>query len=162
MPGSTYTPIATATGTGSSNTITFSSIPSTYTDLVVVAQMQANSNDYVNFRINNDTGSNYSNTQVYGTGSSAGSARASSQTSVLWEAIPSSPNVINSIIHFQNYSNATTYKTALLRSNDANSVVRAIVTLWRSTSAINRLDFYNNTNSFTTATTFTLYGIAAA
>ena len=33
--GSTYTPIATTT-LGSAGTITFSSIPSTYTDLVIV------------------------------------------------------------------------------------------------------------------------------
>jgi len=59
MPGS-YESIASASGTGSSGTITFSSIPSTYTHLQIRG---IGRNSYpstqVNVRFNSDTGSNY-------------------------------------------------------------------------------------------------------
>jgi hypothetical protein len=64
-----------------------------------------------------------------------------------------------------NYSNTTTYKTALNRSNQAAGGVDATVGLWRSTAAIDTIRFYANTNgsqNFLTGSTFTLYGIAAA
>jgi hypothetical protein len=159
----TYEAIQSYTGTGSSKTVTFSSIPSTYTDLVLVTQFQATaSGDFISFRINGDTGSNYSFTQVYGTGSGSGaSARSANQTTVTWESVPASPEVGNTILHFQNYSNTTTNKTVLFRSNLTSSIVRALVALWRNTAAITSIELYNNGNNFTTASTFTLYGIKA-
>lgn len=161
MPaGSTYTPIATAQGTGSSSTISFTSIPSTYTDIVAVLTFQTTSGNYINFRVNNLSTSIYSFTQLYGTGSAAGSARVTGQTESLFEATPTSPNVSNAIIHFQNYSNTTTNKSYLLRSNDSTATVRAIAGMIQLTSAINRIDF--NSGTFTSATQITLYGIASA
>jgi hypothetical protein len=159
----TYEAIQSYTGTGSSKTVTFSVIPGTYTDLVLVTQFQATaSGDFISFRINGDTGSKYSFTQVYGTGSGSGaSARSANQTTVTWESVPASPEVGNTILHFQNYSNTTTNKTVLFRSNLTSSVVRGLVALWRSTAAITSIELYNNGNNFTTASTFTLYGIKA-
>jgi hypothetical protein len=65
-----------------------------------------------------------------------------------------------------NYSNSTTYKTVLGRSNRASSDTAADVGLWRSTSAITRIDLAMGgsfpTNNFASGSTFTLYGIAAA
>ena len=60
--GSTYTPIATTTGTGSSGTITFTSIPSTYTDLrIILNGTETNATLYeFDMRYNNDSGNNYS------------------------------------------------------------------------------------------------------
>ena len=57
---STMTPIATNTLTAVASSVTFSSIPSTYTDLVLVLQGSFDSADDVRFRFNGDTGSNYS------------------------------------------------------------------------------------------------------
>ena len=76
--GSTYTPIATTTASGSASSVTFSSIPSTYTDLVIVADIlgAASTADAV-LRFNSDTTSNYSETVIRGDGSSAASARYS-------------------------------------------------------------------------------------
>ena len=166
MPaGSTYTPIATATGNGSGNTITFTSIPSTYTDLIVVMTYQnVSGGAYVSMRINNDSGSNYSFTQLYGTGSAAGSARSSNQTEITFESDPTTPNLGNGIFQFQNYANTSVNKTWLMRTNVASDVTRAMVGLYRSTSAINRLDFYDlgGSRAFTSGTVFTLYGLAAA
>ena len=73
MP-TTYEPIATANGTGSSGVVTFSSIPATYTDLVVASNIIGDANSAVRIRLNGDTtDSNYSYVLLYGNGSVAGS-----------------------------------------------------------------------------------------
>jgi hypothetical protein len=112
-------------------------------------------------QFNSDTTSNYSWTRLTGTGSAAGSTRATSQTSI--QAGWGGTDPATTIVSIQNYSNATTYKTCLVRTNDASGYVAAYAGLWRSTSAINRIDIlaYSGTN-FITGSTFTLYGIAAA
>ena len=62
-----------------------------------------------------------------------------------------------------NYSNSTTYKTFLTRDGRANEQVETFVNLWRSTSAITRIDLVRDgTNQIKTETTITLYGIKAA
>lgn len=67
----TYEPIATTTASGSSSSITFSSISSAYTDLVLVANASVTSgSDTAILRFNGDTGSNYSRTFLSGNGSS--------------------------------------------------------------------------------------------
>jgi hypothetical protein len=70
----------------------------------------------------------------------------------------------NAIINIQNYSNTTTYKTALLRSNLATGTypgVDAFVGLWRSTSAITSITILPASNNLLSGSTFTLYGIKA-
>ncbi len=160
----TYEPIATASGTGSNDVISFTSIPSTFTDIVAVLTHQTTQADYIYLRVNNLSTSIYSFTQLYGTGSTAGSARTSNQTESTFEATVASPNVNNAIFHFMNYANTTTNKSWLLRSNDSTAVVRAVAGLIRTTSAIDRIDFavLGNVPNFTTATVITLYGIKAA
>jgi hypothetical protein len=164
MPA-TYDKIATANGTGSSGQITFSSIPATYTDLVLVANPQSTSGArqmYLTF--NSDTGTNYSRTILSGTGSSAVSARNSNaqQTYLDYYGIVEATAPCIHITNIMNYANTSTFKTAMTRANDAASGVDAIVHLWRSTSAINRIDIYLDAVSFATASMFTLYGIKAA
>lgn len=159
MP-STYEPIATTTGTGSSGTITFTSIPSTYTDLILVQTGASSvSSQVIEIRFNNDSGSNYSRIYVIGNGTGASSGRDTNNTSVLAGLVEANTNTI---VHIQNYSNATTYKTCLIRNNVINTFTAAVVGLWRSTAAINRVDILVGSGSWNTTATFTLYGIKAA
>jgi len=98
--GSTYTPIATTTLGSSATSYTFTSIPSTYTDLVIVAQIKGDTTTYLNLRFNGDTGSNYSRTTLSGNGSTASSERRSNQTWINTdynEAIQTDFNYINII-----------------------------------------------------------------
>jgi hypothetical protein len=160
----TYEPIATTTLGSAAASYTFSSIPSTYTDLVLVA-VTKNSVVTVNgifIRYNGDTASNYSTTFLYGNGTSAVSSRASSQTQaqIGWDG---STDFVPTIINIQNYSNATTYKTALSRSNEPSSRVAAWVSLWRSTAAVTSITLTaESPANFAIGSTFTLYGIKAA
>ena len=171
--GSTYTPIATTT-LGSAATVTFSSIPSTYTDIKLViigGTTRATTSDVLFIRLNGDTGTNYSDTSLAGTGSAAVSQRSTSTTSLFDDSyvrLVGTTYGLNStmFIDFMNYANTTTYKTALLRCGAAETSppgTSAAVGLWRSTSAITSISLAGQTiSNFAVGSTFTLYGIAAA
>lgn len=163
MPaGATYTTIATTTLGSAQSSVTFSSISGSYTDLVLVIQGNFGSaGGSPTFRANGDSGSNYSDTFMYGSGSSAVSGRQTSQTQ---GALGYMSNAQSSVIaHFMNYSNSTTNKTVISRGNDTNNLVMARVALWRSTAAITSLEIRQDAaQSFQSGTTFSLYGITAA
>lgn len=169
MPA-TYDFIRSTTISSNTTSLTWSSIPSTYTDLVIVVSnvtsTAAGGTIYLQF--NNDTSSNYSMTEIYGNGTSAASTRVSSTTVIpinYFITTGTSQTGQVSIAHIMNYNNSTTNKTVLVRENNASDAsypgAGAIVGLWRSTAQINRIDFSNNTKTWN-AGTFTLYGIKAA
>lgn len=159
---STYEPIATTTLSSAQASVTFSSISGSYTDLVLVISAKATSS-VVNHRMqfNADTGTNYSWTRLFGNGSSAQSDRGSSNASCLIGAIDTTVFTAD-VISIQNYSNTTTYKTAIVRSNNTSYNTEATVNLWRSTSAITEIKIITSSQQLETGSTFTLYGIKAA
>lgn len=164
--GSTYTPIATSTLGSTATSYTFSSIPSTWTDLVVIVQAGVTSGDS-NFQLtfNSDSSNSYSRTYLSGDGSSATSGRAANVAYIRandqgYLHVGQSTMLI---INVQNYSNSTTYKTTLSRSaNGSDNGTAAVVGLWRNTSAITSLTLTIDASTFTAGSIFTLYGIAAA
>jgi len=157
----TYEPITTLTASGGSTTqLVMSSIPATYTDLVLIINgtLSTASNCYIQF--NGDTASNYSYTYLYGSGTAASSARGASQaTGALMNYIGTSQST--TIMNFINYANTTTYKTSLSRSSNSTTGVMIATQTWRSTAAINSITVVGGGN-FDSGTTFTLYGIKAA
>jgi hypothetical protein len=164
--GPTYVPIVTYTVPSNTTSYTFNSIPGTYTDLIIVCRAGAVSNSDLTFRVNGDTGTNYSTTNIYGDGASAGSVRTSNVTigyATYYGSIETLGNSVH-IIQFMNYSNTTTYKTVLARANNASASrgVDAIVNLWRNTSAINSVTLIGQNANILAGSIFTLYGIAAA
>jgi hypothetical protein len=156
MP-STYTPIATTTLGSTASSITMSSIPSTYTDLIVTVTTTTTGD--LTWRINSDTGSNYSQTVIYGY-SAFGSTRVSNQTSHFLNYGSNGGNFL-AVLQLNNYSNTTTNKTSLLRDAANGSTTDVMVGLWRSTSAINSLTFIP-TSTFAVGTTVTIYGVKSA
>lgn len=163
----TYEPIATQTLGSAAATVTFSSIPGTYTDLVLVMSATGSSSGLdIRVQVNSDTASNYSITRLLGY-TTATSNRASNAT--YWQLTNSvgigTTEPTAHILQFMNYSNATTNKTVLVRYNQFQSTfteVAAEVGLWRSTSAINTITFSLSSSTYATGSTFTLYGIKAA
>jgi hypothetical protein len=165
--GSTFTPIATTTLSSAQSSVTFSSISGSYTDLYVLISAAATSNTNVIYcQVGNgsiDTGSNYSNTYLYGSGSAAGSGRYTNAS--YWYAafeLMITDFSQNVVMQFQNYSNTTTKKTSLTRYNEATAGVGAFANLWNSTSAIDTIKFSISGTNFAIGSTFTIYGIAAA
>jgi hypothetical protein len=160
----TYEPIQTYT-LASPGTITFTSIPSTYTDLRLIINYTQGSSSSAQGYINNDSaGTSYSRTLLYGNGTSALSAR-NSNVSVFTLPVVSNSTIPNFVtMDFMSYSNTSTFKTFLAQgSSDQNGsgFSAASVFLWRDTSAINRIDLYGN-GTFAIGSTFTLYGVKNA
>ena len=162
--GNTYTQIASTTLGSAASSVTFSSIAGTYTDLVLVTAVANNtaSGNYFGMQFNGDTTANYSQTQLYGDGTSAASSRYTGNGTIIagW----TSTSISTLIFNIMNYANTTTYKTALIRN--ANSAYRegAWVALWRKTpEAITSITMASEgATLFTAGSTFTLYGILAA
>ena len=164
---STYVPIATYTIPSATPSYTFTTIPNTYTDLVLVGNYSfTGGTNYTVAQVGNgsiDTGSNYSFTVLNGNGSSPSSYRDSNKTYMQLDTNLTGSAQAMSILHFQNYANTSVYKTIMGRSSAAGSLVSAYVNLWRSTSAINQIKIFDfSGNNLTAGSTFTLYGIKAA
>jgi hypothetical protein len=159
MATKTYEPIETETLGTTESSVTFSSIPGTYTDLVLVFAGTVGILDNNNVTFNGDTGSNYSVTRLVGNGSTASSSRGSNLNAIQCGEIATSQS--NDIIQIQNYSNSTTYKTLIHRSNNTSQFLKASVGLWRNTAAITSITITNG-GTYQIGSTFTLYGIASA
>ena len=172
-PANSYESIATANGTGSSATITFSSIASTYTSLQIRFMAKStfgsdNANN-ITVRLNGDTGSNYARHNLYGDGSAAAAEGSASQTSMQLRFLAPSTSVnllgvgIVDILDYASTSKAKTMR--YFGGTDTNnnvSIISPVVLgsgLWTSTSAITSISFICSTLNFTTDTTFALYGI---
>ena len=167
---STYTPIATVT-LGSYNNVTFSSIPQTYTDLVLVAysntQQSGSIADVARLVINGGA-TGLSSTILSGNGSSSTSTRETTTTSGGYLGVRPAfaTNLYGAITtHIMNYANSTTYKTIIsCAASDSNGsgLTQMIVMTWPSTSAITSLIFGGTGNYPGPGTMVTLYGITAA
>ena len=157
-----YVALANITLGSSASSVTFSSIPATYRDLVLVSNFSI-STGQSQIRINSDTGNNYST--VLMSGSSAGGAQSNSFTASFFQ--PS--NLVGEPANTQNlwtlqlmdYSATDKHKTSLLRFNNAstNGPVQAQALRWANTAAITSILIYNGT--FLSGSTFALYGIAS-
>lgn len=162
--GNTYEAIFTDTLASAQASVTFSSIPSTYTDLVLVIQgFNTTNGAAAKMQFNGDTGSNYSTTWIEGAGSAASSGRASSDTSIFiyYNGGAFTNGISTAIVSVNNYSNSVTNKTSMSRFGNITQT-GAYVGLWRNTNAITSLVVNAITQNFQTGSTFSLYGIKAA
>jgi len=158
---STYTPIYAQTLSGAVSSITFSNIPTTYTDLVIVSTNITTSSGggFVSLRFNDDSGSNYSNTYITGITSATSGRNAGSVIYIVGDTDTTNPT--SGISHIMNYSNPTTFKTAISRCGFPTASTQILGHLWRNTSPITSITLYGNGN-LNSGCSFTLYGIKAA
>ena len=169
---STYSLISGQTLITTAATITFSSIPATYTDLQLVASMRS---DYVGafdaftLQFNTDTATNYSFTRLDGSGN-GGNATASGISS-------SAPTIVGTItgagatastfasvkIDIPNYliaSNKQIRTDSVSEQNVTTANMEANAYLWRNTAAINQIVINRQTGTvFNIGSSFYLYGI---
>ena len=160
----TYEPIATTTIATAVSSYTFSSIPATYTDLVLANSIKLTlTPNAIAIRFNSDTTTNYSYTYLAGDGSAASSGRGTSANGMQLDYITTTANFGSGRINVFNYANTTTYKTVVSRQDYAPAYVTAYVGLWRKTpEAITSITIYPVGGNFEVGSTFTLYGIKAA
>lgn len=161
MPGvQTYTLIDQTTLSSSAASVTFSSIPQIYEDLIIeVCGTCTVDAQNVYIRLNGDTGNNYSYTRITGNGTTAASLRDSNIPYGVTCDIGSTIN--SSQIQIMSYSSASVNKTILENGGIASSRVTAYVNLWRSTAAVTTVLLYPSSGSFASGTTVRLFGVVA-
>ncbi len=160
-----YIPLATVTLASNSTSVTFSSIPGIFKDVVLVGNWQNSSTSSAGrLQVNSDTGSNYNGVWMTGTGSSAGSGSEASQTSARIAGASVGPdnaytNMVT--ITFLDYAATDKHKTILSRFGTANRETQATASRWASTSAITSIRFFDILGqTFQAGATFSLYGVA--
>jgi hypothetical protein len=167
LPTPTYTPLATVTLGSSASSVTFSNIPATYRDLILVSAT-TNSNTGAQdafLRYNGDTGSNYN--LVYADISNNGNIISSSLSSVnyqyhFYNYSGTSSTINTCIVQLMDYSATDKHKTVLHRFGSANNMIGMYASRWASTAAINSVQLYTfGGPTFQTGSTFSLYGVIA-
>lgn len=176
MPaGRTYSSIATTTTTATTSSVTFSSIPQTYTDLVLVITPVLESASYPWLRFNANSGNNYSDIYMNGNPSGAitGGARTAQSRGYIAEQVTHLTDgnaKTNIIVNIMNYSDTTSQKTWFARGNSPYSGTytgnELIAGKWANTAAVTSITIgtaAGGTDYNLAAGTFiSLYGIERA
>jgi hypothetical protein len=165
-----YESIATVTvGSGGSSSVSFTSIPSTYTHLQlrIISRntIAGTSDDWVSYSLNSDTTTtNYYRHRLYGSGSAVG---AESGNNRLLFLSPNNGNTASifgtTIIDILDYANTNKYKTTRVMDawdGNGSGYVNFMSSLWKDTSAITSITFSGLT--FVQYSHFALYGIKGA
>ena len=173
-PSGAYDSIATTTVSTATASITFSSIPATYTHLQLrgigrSAQSGAGNNNGIYARFNSDSGANYAFHFLSGNGTAAGAAGVATQNELFINAAnPRGGDTASvysaQVIDILDYANTNKYKTVrALTGDDLNGsgIVRLFSGLWMSATAISSITLTMEGN-FETYSQFALYGIKGA
>jgi len=170
MP-STYTLISSNVLSSSAASVTFSAIPSTYTDLVVRISARGSRAavvDNIVVRYNSDSSAIYSTTMITGAGSTTSSFGTSGNTSFTFNTSNGNTTTANSFgsteIYIPNYLSTTSKPISTISLSETNSAtdnyLRALADLFRNTSAITSMTFTPEIGpNWLTGSSFYLYGI---
>lgn len=163
-----YDSIATViVGSGGAANITFSSIPSGYTDLQIrlFVRPTSTSNGPVFMQCNGDTGSNYTRHSVRGDGTTLFTSGTASTTSMYFNGFNTYAGATDrptiSIIDILDYKNTNKYKTVRTLAgleNNGSGEVGQYSGMWMSTNAITSIKLFDNVN-YGEYTKAALYGI---
>lgn len=170
MPTSTYVALATTTVTGSPvSSITFSSIPATYRDLVLVSapvDSAIATSQSLCVQFNSDSGSNYPFVYMGTDTTATPFSGATTLTFVVGARYDNRQDGMG-VLHIMDYSATDKHKTALTKCGMGNRTLSGITTLqtasrWANTNAITSLYLFSElAGSFAVGSTFSLYGIEA-
>lgn len=158
MPTATYIALANTTLTGTATSITFSSIPSTYRDLVLVWSGNSNS---LGFQFNGDTGSNY---PVVQTQTSIANSISSGEASIAPSWVGWSGNNHMFISNIMDYSATDKHKTVLTHANINIASGRSAVmqtARWANSNAINSIRIFTFSGAMESGVQIALYGIVS-
>lgn len=159
---STMTPIATQTLNANAASLTFSSIPQGYTDIIIITSglSQPAGGGAAFLRFNGDTSSNYSYRYMFGNGSSTSSGGFSNTTGVPTNRHNTTEG--GGKAHIMSYSNSSIYKS-VISTGAGNNISIAYSSMWRNTSPITSITIFPESGpGWAAGFTATLYGIKAA
>ena len=161
----TYVLISSSTvGSGGAASIDFSSIPATYTDLLVkVSGREATGTSLLFTMQINGVATNQSTRELRGSGSAASSGTNTIST-LDQNGSGTTASVFGSAeIYIPNYASTSIYKSISIDSVSENNATAAYMrlssALWSSNSAINQLTFYASSGNIAQYSTAYLYGI---
>ena len=166
MPA-TYEPIATTKITGSSTTqVDFTSIPATYTDLIISMNLvNGTSLNALFMRFNSDSGANYGSLN-WGVNGTTVFGQAGSGATTIQTTASSINDPMPALTHIFSYANTNIYKSGFTRSTSSGNPRTGMYAFgWASTSAISSITLYRDSGSpgiIGADSVFTLYGIKAA
>jgi hypothetical protein len=152
-----FTVLGNTTLATASASVTFSSIPGGYKDLVLVVSVATTSGTArQDLRFNNDTGTNYSYVYMRGDGSASSSAATGETKTYSGLVLNGGQGVF--ISEIMDYSATNKHKTMLTRSNPSNYGVWAFANRWANTSAINQIELLSGA-TYPAGSTFRLLGV---
>ena len=158
-----YYPLGAVTvGSSGAASVTFSSIPSTYTHLQVRIFQKSNSAGDLNYKFNNDSSSSYPRHYLAGDGSSIIVGGSGTETQGYIGYNPGSTYFQASVVDILDYADTNKYKTVRsLVGTDTNGGGYVILSSnsWLSTSAITTISFNQGNNTFSQFSSFVLYGV---
>ena len=144
-------------------TVEFTSIPSTFTDLVVVgsARNTATGADAIFIGLNGSA-LNFSARYLQGNGSSASSSTLARFAANSVGGSETANTFSNFQIYLPNYTGATnkSYSADTVSENNATTAYQTLIAgLWSNTAAITSLSLTTNSGNLAVGTTVSLYGI---
>lgn len=152
---------------GSQADITFSSIPGTYRDLVLVCSARgdtAATEVKLRVQFNGDTGSNYDFEQHFGDTASAAFDHAQGTTFINIPQIPAASHTANyfgaSEITIHRYKDTDKFKDLTAKGNEPINQQRTISAsgVWKSTAAITSIRIFCGAGNIEDNSVFTLFG----
>jgi len=164
-----YESIATTTLGTTASSITFSSIPATYTHLQIRLSAQSSLSQDIFYQLNGDTGTNYTRHYIYGSGASAaaGSSLTVNSGSLGYVSANTDTNIFGTaVFDLLDYANTNKYKTSRSLTGYDNNGAGLLVLysgLWQNTAAVTSISIFPNSSGlFQTYTKAALYGIKGA
>lgn len=143
-----------------SSEITFSGIPATYRDLVLVMRPigSGSANDSLYLKFNGST-SDFTWVQMYGNGSSTGSNTGTSGR--ITNYFNSTARPYTSLVRLVDYSSTDKHKSYISRFGADDAGVGAFAGRWAQTTAVNSISIYSYAGTFAIGSSFSLYGVVA-
>ena len=154
MPTPTYVALATTTLSSASSSVTFSSIPADYRDLVLIVDGTTSTSAAYEVYFN-ASGTGYTRVFMYGDGSNDYDAGDTSSSTIEGDT-----TFFNAVVQVMDYSATDKQKTTLSRGN-TNGLVLGYASRWANTAAINQIEITRSGQTISSGTTLSLYGIEA-
>jgi hypothetical protein len=154
-------------------TVTFSNIPQTFTDLLIVSSARSartvNLADNLNLRFNGDAGGNYSFRYLEGNGSAASSTSGSSAAQMLACYTPTAAATASTFgvasIYVANYAGSTAKAVScdsVTENNGTTAFIVATAGLWSGTVPVTSVTLLSQVANFVAGSSFFVYGIRRA
>lgn len=157
MPTTTYTPLANITLTNSATSVTFSSIPQTYKDLVINVSGTFTAGGPA-YRLNNDSSENYDFVAMSSDGATAQSFTGTTVRIICYGFDGTS---LSSLFDYSSTNKHKSILSTRYQKEGATTFTGKYYYRWQNTAAVNQITFinYDGINTLPAGTSIQIYGI---